>query len=856
MKRPMSVLSVVILASAVTIQGATTQKRYYAHEAFEDSHGVIAPWYHGQNGQIDLRLRVAAEFLKRYPWVGTNSALMAGPHYIFNARVNLEDDGAITVLPASDEMNGNLGQRFKYLTEALPRYYRYSGDPVVFSHLKIAADFLLKGYLTGKDHSWPEFPISVPLKGKPYYGAAPGGYIQLDLSAGIGRGMIRVYQMTGDTRYLQHAKHWGDVFAMKCNRQPGQRPWSRYANPEEVSWGKNPDGDVLTSGVVNILLFLEELIQLGYTGEDNGIVKARDAGQAYLRDTLLPAWYVADTWGRHYWDWENPVQGIVTTGWAAEYLMNHKDMFPNWRNDVRNILGLYLHHGCVSPLSDGGVYSGAWAYPEGPACCGRSLDACPLFLSPSWARFGVQADSTWAREIARRQILLGFYHFHESGKVEDNIDGGQLTAQNWSELIGMGPLLWGLEFLQWMPELGPARENHIIRSSATITSVVYAKSKIEYTTFDAPPETVDVLRLAFRPERMLSDGRPVRARDRLDAIGYTLQKLPQQDWLLSIRHDGSTRIIVRGKDPQKVAGNARLKYEGSWSVSTDARDCEGCVRVSEANGAAATHRFRGNQVRLIGRADPAGGLADVYLDGIKQPVPVDCWCPSASKHQQVLYYRNGLPNGPHELKLVVRGKHNPLSTGRNIYIDSVQWSDATAEFSFGSGGGPTNAQRMILGCTSRKPYLDSVGNEWLPGTEVVVRTGNNTDPVEKCWWKEPSPMSIKGTPDPELYRYGVHAPEFWVNATVGPGTYSVSLRFSERRAQDDPRRRPMTVSINGRTVIEALDVAAKAGGTGKNLDFRFDGVRPRNGIVEIRFAGTNGGEAFVQAIEVGPENGG
>ena len=117
-------------------------------------------------------------------------------------------------------------------------------------------------------------------------------------------------------------------------------------------------------------------------------------------------------------------------------------------------------------------------------------------------------------------------------------------------------------------------------------------------------------------------------------------------------------------------------------------------------------------------------------------------------------------------------------------------------------------------------------------------------------------MSITGTPDPELYRYGVHAPEFWVNATVGPGTYSVSLRFSERRAQDDPNRRPMSVSINGRPVVEALDVAAKAGGTGKNLDLRFDGIRPRNGIIEIRFAGTNGGEAFVQAIEVGPGNGG
>ncbi len=128
---------VLFLAWGHAASAATTQERYYAHDAVEDSHGVIAPWYQGQNGQIDFRVRVAAEFLKRYPWVDTDTSVMAGPHYIFNARVDLAPDGTISVLPAANQMNGNLGQRFKYITESLPRYYRYSGDPIVFSHLKI-----------------------------------------------------------------------------------------------------------------------------------------------------------------------------------------------------------------------------------------------------------------------------------------------------------------------------------------------------------------------------------------------------------------------------------------------------------------------------------------------------------------------------------------------------------------------------------------------------------------------------------------------------------------------------------------------------------------------------------------------
>ncbi|MDB6124766.1 MAG: Di-glucose binding within endoplasmic reticulum, partial [Pedosphaera sp.] len=53
---------------------ATNQNRYYGHDAVWDKYGVIAPWYHGLNGQCDYRIRIAAETLKRYPWTTTNNA--------------------------------------------------------------------------------------------------------------------------------------------------------------------------------------------------------------------------------------------------------------------------------------------------------------------------------------------------------------------------------------------------------------------------------------------------------------------------------------------------------------------------------------------------------------------------------------------------------------------------------------------------------------------------------------------------------------------------------------------------------------------------------------------------------------
>ena len=47
---------------AAPVFGATTPPFYSAYAPEVDRHGVIAPWYKGQNGQFDYRVRIAAEF--------------------------------------------------------------------------------------------------------------------------------------------------------------------------------------------------------------------------------------------------------------------------------------------------------------------------------------------------------------------------------------------------------------------------------------------------------------------------------------------------------------------------------------------------------------------------------------------------------------------------------------------------------------------------------------------------------------------------------------------------------------------------------------------------------------------------
>ncbi|MHC4122942.1 MAG: malectin domain-containing carbohydrate-binding protein [Planctomycetota bacterium] len=858
---------------------ATTRKQYFAHDAVEDKYGVIAPWYKGLNGQCDFRVRIAAETLKRYPWTEPNE-IVDVPAYMVNGRWGIDQNGTIKVRPldfghkqmlsvipyAKDHLpwhSGDYGCRTYLVLSGMVDYYRYTGDPAAIAHITIQANHMLDYTLTGDNHPWPNFPISVPVKGEGYHYYDPTSFIQLDIAAKQGLALLRAYQMVGENRWLEAAKHWGNLFAknMKKNRQFNEAPWDRYATTCSSSpfWSKK-----LTGGTAFILEFLDELIRLGHKGKNNQIIEARDQCRAYIRDYLLVNWTLNDTWGRHYWDWEHTVQGILPTDGAARCLMANYDYFTNWQTDVRNILSIFLNHTSVNPDSEGDVYSGAWSYPESQCCCKNSLDYAAIYLAGVYAQYGVLADSEWAREMARRQIILATYHCNEKGVVKDLIDGGRYVAGAWFKIAHPAVLKYVLDVMAWMPgTFGASRENHIMRSSSVVNSVVYSEGRIEYSTFDAPSNTVDVLRLAFCPETITADDKNLKLRKELDSKGYTINKLSNGDCIITVRHDDYKSIVIQGNDPQKVTDDSNLQYKGKWVTRLNPNDFKDKIHVSSSVDSRMSYTFVGNQVRLIGRADPSGGLADVYLDGIKQLVGIDCWNPSKTRYQQVLYYKNGLPEGTHKLEVVVRGQKNPRSKDKEVYIDAVQSSDASGSTGFGLGGGPTDTQRMIFGYTEQSPYIDSKGNKWFPGTEFVVRLGK-TDSVAKTWWTRKQTSRFWGTADPELYKYGVHAPDFTVNVTVGPGKYRIRLKFAETQ-YDQPNKRSMTIYINDEKVKENLDVFATAGRKpgwiwGWPVDMTFDDIEPENGIIEIRFEGeiidSHQTEAMVQAIEVGPGLGG
>jgi hypothetical protein len=809
----------VVAAGFVALTCAPTAlsdgRRYYAHSAAHDRFGVIAPWYQGANGQVDWRVHVAADTLKRYPWTDHPAP---APHYVFNGHWHIASDGTITIPPLSDWDNGDLGQRAAYILTSLVDYYRYSGDPAALAHVAITADALLKFECTDAQHPWPHFLVSVPIKGEVYGRAKEHGLIQLDITAEVGIGLLKAYEVLGEKRWLDAAKRWADAFAAHCRPHPTLSPWSRYANPQDAQWE-----DLQTGGVVFIIEFLDEVMRCGYRGKGNAVLHARNAGVAYLRNVLLPQWTTDDTWGRNYWDWPDPVQAENVTEFVARYLMTHPREFPRWRQDVRNILTLFLNRTSVAPESDGGVYSGAWAYPESSGCCGRSLWYGPLELAPVYAEYGVRTGDAWATEMARRQMILATYDATPNGVVEDNIDGGVIVAGDWFKIAHPMALKHCLNALAWMPEtLGPTGENHIMRASSVVRNVHYGKGRLAYDTFDAPPGCVDVLRLAYRPKRVVADGHELPQASGRGRLGWSVRPLPGGDCIVTVRHDGWRHVVVEGPDPQ----------------------------TEVAAGSTLTYTFEGNQVRVLGTAGPDGGLAQLVLDGAPIRTLADSWCPQ-QREDQVLAWINGLPEGRHTLEVLPLNRHNPLSHGDRVRVKAFQSFGRAVERDWGAGGGPRGPQRVIFGYSRRQDYTDHEGNAWRPATEWIARLGHLADIVPGAWYTHPVRNVVSNTRDPELYRYGAHAKDLTLYFTVAPGVYTLRLHFMEDR-HIPAEQRLVTIRVNGVMAAEHLDIVAAAEGYYRAFVWRMPQVEPRNGVVEVQLIGEGQAEAVVRAAEIVP----
>ena len=383
----------------------------------------------------------------------------------------------------------------------MTEYYRYTGDPAAIGIMTLTADYLLDYCQTPADHPWPNFIISTPVKGKAFGRANPHGFIQLDLCGQLGSALLAAYKVTGNPRYLSGRPPLGRP-AGRALRPPARRGTvdpPRQAQDAPKDWSQKA-----TAGVSLILQFLNDVIRLGYRGQGDSLVKARDAGENYLRDALLARWSNNPTFGHHFWDWDNPVYTCAVPGFAAQYMMDRREAFPQWKTrhpqfHVDVLLPLERRSGLGRRRLLGGV-----GLARGQQLL-RQVAAIPdhAHCGPL-ARYAVLADDAWAREIARRQTILSTYDAHETGVVEDHIDGG---VDGRRAVVQLGPSLaladghGDARLAAGVFRPGPREPHHAHDLRGPQRPLRQGPHRLYHVRCPAPCE--DVLRLAFTPDGRL-----------------------------------------------------------------------------------------------------------------------------------------------------------------------------------------------------------------------------------------------------------------------------------------------------------------------------------------------------------------
>ncbi len=516
------------------------------HEAVLDSHGKLLAWFEpAKNRGYDKVLRLGWDFMEHK--VPADTRHKTGLKiYLINSVFDDETLQGKNWQHNPAMVNGTM-------VESLVAWYPYSADQEAIRVVREMLDYQLAHGTTPSDWDWAGVPFATSCDDEPEYGRciqnmprAFYGGIETDKVGALGYGYVLFYEMTGERKYLDAALRCAQALARHV----------RAGDAEHTPWPFRVDaktGATLTleeygGEIVDPVRLFDELIRLG-EGDKDAFRKARDTAWKWLLDYPLSssskAW---DKWSGYFEDvvrnTENVNQALPTI--TAYYILNREnpaDVDPRWENHTGHLIDW------VRQKLGRGPFLGAWAVdeqgtPDGHGCCSRSgLGSDTSRWGAINAMYAEKTGDAQMREDAFRSLNYATYFASEDGKI--SCCGKGFGGQYWFS-DGYSDYLrhfnWAMGAL---PELAPAGEDHLLRSSSPVKKVKYGERQLDYTTFDATG--TQVLRLTYRPARVSSGGVALEERTNPDQPGYTVQALTGGDYVVRIRHVNSGDMSVRGK---------------------------------------------------------------------------------------------------------------------------------------------------------------------------------------------------------------------------------------------------------------------------------------------------------------------
>jgi hypothetical protein len=463
------------------------------------------------------------------------------------------------------------------------RLYPYTGDPHTLEFLEDFVDYELENGLTPEGYAWSQVPYPSANPGsRRYTGWSRHGedFVEPHVVGEDGYGYLRLYEMTGNTKYLRAAIRCAE--ALVKNFKAGDEhispwPYRCFARDGSLEGGKGMFP--YSANVVEPIMLFDELIRLDQ-GDTASYKRVREGAWAWLMKYPMQnnVWvgYFEDVAG----SMENMNQVIPLE--FARYILLHPEKDPEWRVHASQLVNWvkttpkwpkYIVHGATVTTEQGSGKEFCCNLPS--QCCDSHSARLAAVEALYYSRTG---DVAYKEEAYRTYNWVTYFQ----GLSKDA--HAPFSTQWWfTDEFSDGPRRM-MDAFWAVPEWAPADESHLLGSLSVVTKIAYGAGRVTYSTFDA--DSTDVLRLDFVPDSITVGGKTISRRSDLEREGYTFDDTTHA---LSIRHTSSRDLDIQGKsdrvppsyitfdDPHLPAGTHLVgQYpsgvidwgDGEWQIST------------------------------------------------------------------------------------------------------------------------------------------------------------------------------------------------------------------------------------------------------------------------------------------------
>jgi len=506
------------------------------HEVETDDNGIL-PWYDPEH------LGRSYDYVLRQVWNYWNNLPMMPNGYKYHVQFRIAN------APGNEKgaQEGGLGgDQIGMAMSSWRLYYAYSGDPRLIADMKYMADTYLDLGLSPADYSWPNitYPCNISAGIEPGEAKTEGtlpliyngdtrdgvGITQPDKAGSFAYELVMLYEMTGETKYLEAAKKMAVTLASKV--QPGDN--ENAPLPFKVDTRTGEVVAPYTSNWVSTIKLFEELTRLGEGSYSDEVATLKD----FLKNVVIPN----HKYGPFFEDIIGYSETSINAVTLAMYILEQGAAWgPDWPEDVKNILAFCKEKFSIEtqPYRKtrlGVEYEAADYYKLYKVIPIAEQTAYMIAGNSHTSRYasivlmyGEKTGDTSDEAMAIKQLSWATYMVKSNGQNCYPSDGVWLTD-------GYGDYV--RHYLRAMaanPELAPDNSNHLVRSSSVVGDITYSDESIEYTTFDA--ESSQIFRLVSKPSRVSIDGKKLKARE------YSWESLDEGGILRISSGKGRERII-------------------------------------------------------------------------------------------------------------------------------------------------------------------------------------------------------------------------------------------------------------------------------------------------------------------------